>query len=405
MEIVRRKIADLKHAEYNPRFMTHNQFEAIKKSLENFEQVVPIVVNMHPKRKNVIIGGHQRCTVLEQMGIDEVDTVEVNLTLKSEKELNIRLNKNNGSWDWDMLANNFLEEDLIDWGFSESELDMFADDPEPEDIEEDDFNEDPPEKPITKLGDVYQLGPHRLMCGDSTSEDAVRDLLEKNTADMTFTDPPYLMDFKGNVSWDEKEGAQKTFNAVHGGILNDKMSKEEGEDFLDKINQNIKLFVKGAFYITFYRLGIDKYYESLNRVGLQCRSLIIWNKGNHTLSNSDYMSKYEPIFYGWVKDHNFYGGKNGMDIWDIKRTLKNDLHPTMKPLELCAKAIQDGSKKGEVVLDLFGGSGSTLIACDKVGRKARVMELDPKYCDVIVKRYCNLKDIEPDKVFESKVAE
>ena len=220
------------------------------------------------------------------------------------------------------------------------------------------------------------------MCGDSTSIDAV-DKLMPETANMIFTDPPYLMDFTGGIHAD----GSKSFNAKHGAIKNDKMSKTEGDDFLDAINNVILSKVDGAFYITFYRLGIDQYYASFNRTGLKCRSLIVWDKGNHTLSNSDYMSMYEPMFYGWVKNHKFYGGKNGMDIWRIKRTAKNDLHPTMKPVELCEKAIDDGSQINGIVLDLFGGSGSTLIASEKNNRLCRMMELDPKYCDVIIKRW------------------
>jgi DNA modification methylase len=208
--------------------------------------------------------------------------------------------------------------------------------------------------------------------------------MEFGKADMVFTDPPYNMDFTGGIHAD----GSKSFNAKHGGIKNDKMSKTEAEDFFDAINAVIYAYCVGAFYITFYRLGIGEYWKSLERTNLKVRSLIIWDKGNHTLSNSDYMSKYEPIFYGWTGDnHNFYGGNNGMDIWDIKRTAKNDLHPTMKPVELIEKALEDASKPNNVVLDLFGGSGSTLIACEKLGRKARLMELDPKYCDVIVKRW------------------
>jgi DNA modification methylase len=221
------------------------------------------------------------------------------------------------------------------------------------------------------------------MCGDSTSIDAVDELLDGQKADMVFTDPPYLMDFTGGIHAD----GSKSFNSKHGGIKNDKMSEKEGDDFLDAINSIIQAKVTGAFYITFYRLGIDKYFASMKRTGLQCRSLIIWDKGNHTLSNSDYMSMYEPMFYGWVSDHNFYGGNNGRDIWQIKRTSKNDLHPTMKPVELVERAVDHGSRAGQVVLDLFGGSGSTLIACEKIGREARLMELDPKYCDVIVQRW------------------
>ena len=200
---------------------------------------------------------------------------------------------------------------------------------------------------------------------------------------MVFTDPPYLMDFTGGIHAD----GSKSFNSSHGGIKNDKMSKQEGEDFLDAVNAIIKAKVMGAFYITFYRLGIDWYYESLKRTGLQVRSLVIWDKGNHTLSNSDYMSMYEPMFYGWVNEHNFFGGKNGMDIWRIARTKKNELHPTMKPVELVEKAVHDGSMRNQIVLDLFGGSGTTLIACEKLNRKARLMELDEKYVDVIINRW------------------
>ena len=177
------------------------------------------------------------------------------------------------------------------------------------------------------------------------------------------------------------------FNSKHGKIKNDKMNEKDGDEFLDKINNVIKEKTLGAFYITFYRLGIDKYYRSMSRVGLDCRALIIWAKGNHTLSNSDYKSMYEPMFYGWVEKHNFYGGKSGMDIWEIKRTQKNTLHPTMKPVELVEKAILDGSQREETVLDLFGGSGTTIIACEKTGRKARIVELEPKYIDVIIQRW------------------
>jgi DNA modification methylase len=203
---------------------------------------------------------------------------------------------------------------------------------------------------------------------------------------MVFTDPPYNMDFTGGIHAD----GTKSFNSKHGKIKNDKLSKNEADVFFDSVNNIIASFCIGAFYITFYRLGILDYWQSLERVGLKVRSLIIWNKGNHTLSNSDYMSKYEPIFYGWVNDHKFYGGNNGMDIWDIKRTQKNDLHPTMKPLELVAKAIEDGSAKGQSVLDIFGGSGTTLIAAEQLSRNCYCLELDPKYVDVIIRRWQNL---------------
>ncbi len=209
-------------------------------------------------------------------------------------------------------------------------------------------------------------------------------------ADMTFTDPPYLMDFTGGIHAD----GSKSFNSKHGGIKNDKMSKEEGDDFLDAINSNIQLFVNGAFYICFYRLKLGEYFESLKRTGLDVRALITWNKGNHTLSNSDYMSKCEHIFYGWVNEHNFYGGNNGMDIWEIPRTQKNELHPTMKPILLCEKAINDASKLNDIVLDLFLGSGSTMVASQQLKRKCYGMELDPKL-KMLHYKYLGLSDFIP----------
>lgn len=201
---------------------------------------------------------------------------------------------------------------------------------------------------------------------------------------MVFTDPPYLMNYKGAIDGDGN------CNKRHEVIKNDNLSKKEGDEFLDKINQMIKTYCKGAFYITFYRLGIDRYFNSMERVGLKYRNLIIWAKNHLNLSNSDYKALYEPIFYGWVNEHNFYGIKGETDIWEINRTKINDLHPTMKPIELCARAIKNSSLENNIVLDLFGGSGSTLIACEQLDRKCCMMELDPKYVDVIVKRWQNL---------------
>jgi DNA modification methylase len=342
----------------------------------------PIVVN----DDMIVLGGNMRLKACKEAGLKEVPIIKAsNLTEQQQKEFIIKDNVGFGEWDWDSLSNEWDAEDLTEWGLDVPEFNT-----EVLEAEEDDFDTTPPEIPITVLGDLYEIGEHRLLCGDSTCSDTVAKLMNGEEADMVFTDPPYLMDFKGNVSWDEKNGTQPTLNAKHGSILNDKMSAKDGEDFLDGVNSNIKLFCKGAFYITFYRLGIDKYFESLNRVGLQSRSLIIWNKLNHTLSNSDYMSRYEPIFYGWVNEHNFYGGNNGMDIWDIARTKKNELHPTMKPIELIDKALNDSSKINDNVLDLFLGSGSTMVASHQLKRKCYGMELDPKYCDVIVNRMIKL---------------
>lgn len=383
------KLSEIKVNKSNPRIIKDEKFKKLIKSLEDFPKMMefrPIVVN----DDGMILGGNMRYRALLDLGYKEVPDNWVkkasDLTDDEKRRFIIVDNLSFGEHDWDALANEWDSEELEAWGLDIPNFES----QEVLEAEEDDFDATPPEIPITVLGDLYEIGEHRLLCGDSTDSDQVAKLMNGEKADMVFTDPPYLMDFQGSVEWDKKKGTQVAFNSVHGGILNDKMSKSEGEDFLDAINSNITLFCKGAFYITFYRLGIDKYYESLNRVGLKCRSLIIWNKEMHTLSNSDYMSRYEPIFYGWVDEHNFYGGNNGMDIWDIERTKKNELHPTMKPIPLCEKAISDGSKKEDKVLDLFLGSGSTMVASHQLKRKCYGMELDCRYADVIVKRMLKL---------------
>ena len=381
-----RSISSLIPYARNSRTHSDEQIAQIAASIKEFGWTNPILVD----GDNGIIAGHGRLSAARKLGHEEVPVIELkDLTETQRKAYIIADNRLalNAGWDNEMLTielNDLLADgfalDLL--GFDPKEIDALLEPEVVEGLTDEDAVPEIPEEPKTKLGDIYQLGNHRLMCGDSTSIDAV-DKLMPEIANMIFTDPPYLMDFTGGIHSD----GSKSFNAKHGSIKNDKMSEKEGDDFLDAINSVITSKVDGAFYITFYRLGINKYFASMERTGLKCRSLVIWDKGNHTLSNSDYMSMYEPMFYGWVNNHKFYGGKNGMDIWRIKRTAKNDLHPTMKPVELVEKAVLDGSAVNGIVLDLFGGSGTTIIACEKHNRHSRIMELDPKYCDVIVKRW------------------
>ena len=388
MQIEKRQLSELIPYINNSRKHSDDQVTQIAASIKEFGWTNPILVD----GDNGIIAGHGRIMAAKKLNMTEVPVIELaHLSKEQRKALIIADNKLalNSDWDTNLLAIELkdlqdLGFDLNLTGFADKELADILKPDQVEGLTDEDAVPEPPKEPITKLGDIYQLGNHRLMCGDSTSIDDVDKLMPNNLiANMCFTDPPYLMDFTGGIHAD----GSKSFNSSHGAIKNDKMSKEEGNNFLDSINSMIQIKVDGAFYISFYRLGIDNYYSSLNRTGLKPRSLIIWDKGNHTLSNSDYMSMYEPIFYGWVNNHKFYGGNNGMDIWKVKRTAKNELHPTMKPVELVEKAVLDGSAVNGVVLDLFGGSGTTLIACEKHNRHAYLMELDPKYCDVIVKRW------------------
>ena len=386
-ELVTLQVDDLIPYENNPKNHPPNQIDQIVNSINEWGWTMPILID----DQNNVIAGHGRLLAAKKLSMNEVPCIVAHeWSDEKKKAYCIADNKltENSTWSKDFLKLNFeflIENDfdLSLTGFNADEIaDLIPDFSVEEGLTDEDDVPEIPAEPVTKLGDIWLCGEHRVMCGDSISIDDV-DKLMLETANMLFTDPPYLMDFDGGIHAD----GSKSFNASHGVIKNDKMSEQEGNDFLDSINSIIKSKVDGAFYITFYRLGIDRYYSSLKRAGLKCRSLIIWDKGNHTLSNSDYMSMYEPMFYGWVNNHKFYGGKNGMDIWRIKRTQKNVLHPTMKPVELVDKAVLDGSAINGIVLDLFGGSGTTIISCQKHNRKSRIMELDPKYCDVIIKRW------------------
>ena len=387
MEIIKTKISEVKLNPNNPRLIKDDKFIKLVQSIKDFPEMLdirPIVVN----QDMIILGGNMRFKACKEAGLKEIPVIVAgNLSEEQQREFLIKDNTSGGEWDFDMLANEWDVEKLEEWG-----LDMPNFEPDVVlEAEEDDFNSTPPEVPKTVLGDLYEIGEHRLLCGDSTDSDVVAKLMNGEKADMVFTDPPYLMDFDGGMTSNKDGNWTKSFNSTHGGIKNDKMDKSKESDFLDAINSNIQLFTKGAFYICFYRLKLGDYFSSMDRTGLKTRTLITWNKGNHTMSNSDYWSKCEHIFYGWIDEHNFYGG-NDYDIWDISRTQKNDLHPTMKPIPLCEKAINNSSKVNDLVFDLFLGSGSTMVASHQLKRKCYGMELDPKYCDVIVKRMIKLDD-------------
>lgn len=374
---------ELKPNPKNPRLIKKDEFVRLKKKIKEFPEMLekrPIVYD----GDFTVLGGNQRLRALKELvkeGLEVKDSYFKSAKDWSEEQKRkfvILDNIADGEWEWETIANEWTDLPLEEWGLDPTQW-------ETGEVEEDEVP-DVLEEADSKYGEVYELGRHRLMCGDATKIEDVEKLMAKKVADMIFTDPPYLMNFEGNVHAD----GSKSFNASHGGILMDNLGKQEGDDFLYTVFANMFTVCKGAFYVCWYRLGLDYMMRALESHKMRYRALIIWDKGNHTLSNSDYMSRYEPIIYGWVKDHNFYR-KPAYDIWSITRTQKNELHPTMKPVELCAKAIRDSSKKGAIVLDLFGGSGSTLIACEQTDRICYMMELDPKYCDVIRKRYEQFK--------------
>jgi DNA modification methylase len=382
--MIYRNITEIKPNPKNPRTIRDDKFKKLVKSIHDFPQMLdkrPLVCFTDTDGKLVVLGGNMRLKAAKEVGLKELPVVLADDWTEEQKaQFLIKDNVGFGEWNWDELKADWDLEKLDDWGldvpdFESKQLEAQDDDYEmPDEIKTD-----------IVLGDLFEIGEHRLVCGDSTDSDQVAKLMNGEKADMVFTDPPYLMDFDGGMTTNKEGNWTKSFNASHGGIKNDKMDKSKEADFLDSINANIQLFTKGAFYICFYRLKLGDYFSSLDRTGLKTRTLITWNKGNHTMSNSDYWSKCEHIFYGWIDEHNWYGG-NDYDIWDISRTQKNDLHPTMKPIPLCEKAINNSSKENNIVFDLFLGSGSTMVASHQLKRKCYGMELDPKYCQVIIDR-------------------
>ncbi len=378
MKIKEYNIEDLISAEYNPRQLKKEQFNQLRDSIQRFGLVDPVIVNTHKERKNIVVGGHQRLKVAESLNIDKIPCVEVKLNLDKERELNIRLNKNVGEWDYDNLANFFDMDELKDWGFSDADFKLF-------DIEEvvkdglTDDDEVPEVKESTaKLGDLWLLGEHRLLCGDATKKEDVEVLMDGQKADMVFTDPPYGVDYDG--------GIQFTKN----GVMKGQRSKLKNDDhsIYSSIIPTLAEYCNGAIYTWFAGSKAKDVYSSIDGVG-DISALIIWVKnGGYGALNAQYKQKHEPCLYWKPKNAtsmNWCGSTTENTIWEIDKDGKNKLHPTQKPVELGVRAISN--HKADKVLDLFLGSGSTLIACEKTGRKCYGMELDPHYCDVIIKRW------------------
>ncbi|WP_425057889.1 site-specific DNA-methyltransferase [Sporomusa carbonis] len=348
----------------------------------------PLVWN---QRTGFVVGGHQRLKVLKALGITEVDCVVVDMDKQRGKALNIALNKVSGDWDMPLLTD-LLKDlegsgfDVSLTGFEAAELEELFGDTPAGIVKEDDFDADKAAaeitEPITQRGDLWQLGRHRLMCGDSTSKQDVLSLMDNKRARLIFTDPPWNVDYGSDSkhpSWKPRQ------------ILNDSMTPEQFHDFLLAAFCNMKaVSEEGCMtYVVMSGQEWGNLMTVMREAGYHWSSTIIWKKDTLVLSRKDYHTQYEPIWYGWLEGARFcpLRDRKQSDVWEIARPKRSDEHPTMKPIALVARAIQNSSRAGDIVLDLFGGSGSTPIAAEQTGRICYTMELDPKYCDVIVKRY------------------
>ena len=380
----KRKISELKPAPYNPRELTEKQAQDLATSLELFNLAEPIVINQN----NTIVGGHQRINILKAKYGDNGTEVDVRvpnrlLTQDEEVELNLRLNKNLGQWNFDALAN-FDEELLKDVGFESQELDKIfqLDLPNEDDVPE-------VRKTNIKLGDMFQLDEHRLLCGDATKKEDVEKLMQGEKADMVFTDPPY------GVSYGDKN---KFLNAVGGGnriqvnLKNDTLSADASKKlWLDAWKCAIEVMREGAvYYICSADANLMMMMMSICEAGLKLKQSLVWVKNNIVLGHRDYKCAHENILYGWKgSGHKFYGRSGESSVFEFNKPQTSRLHPTMKPVDLISHCIMNSSQWSEIVLDLFGGSGSTMIAAEKLNRKCRMTEIDPIYCQVIIDRWQN----------------
>jgi len=372
MKIVKRKITELIAAEYNPRKINKVQEQDLKDSLTRFGLVDPIIININKERKNIVIGGHQRLRVWADLGNTEIDCNELDLTLDKERELNIRLNKNGGSFDDELVKEYFDYEELTEWGFTPDEL-FDKEETTADGLIEDDEIPEAKESKV-KQGDIWQLGNHRIMCGDSTSSDDVAKLMNGEKADMVFTDPPYNVGFNGRSG---------KFDV----IKNDDLKEKDFNKFINEFANTLHILDINIKYIWCNW----KFYDVL-KCKFNFNACIVWAKNVFGLGRG-YRHQHEfCLFEGKLDD----GINNESDLWNIAKDSKY-VHPTQKPIALAERAF--GNHKSAInVLDLFLGSGSTLIAAEKLNRKCYGMELDEKYCDVIIERWEQFTGFKAEKI-------
>lgn len=420
MEIKDYKLNEIKPYEKNPR----RNDEAVKyvaKSIEEFGFKVPIVID----ENNIIVCGHTRYKAAKKLKLTTVPCIMAD-DLTEEQIKAFRLADNRvgeiAEWDFDLLDEEL--QDLIDFDMEAFGFEGLLEDEEESEVEEDDFdideeyNEDEPA--ISQYGEIYQLGRHRLMCGDSTKAEDVEKLMDGKQADLVITDPPYNVDYSSKNEILNKAGKG---NCIQRDIENDSMSAEEFKTFLTKVFSNMKDALKpgGSFYIWHADMETYNFRGALKESGLTIRQCLIWNKNVFVIGMADYQWKHEPCMYGWkegaahyfvddrsqttvIEDkkqdfkkmkkedlvkllEDIYSDKVSTTIINEKKPSISDLHPTMKPIKLFARHIKNSSKQKENVLDLFGGSGTTIMACEQLNRNAFVMEYDPRYVDAIIKRW------------------
>lgn len=381
MEIKELPLKELKPAAYNPRKKLKKgdkEYEKIKQSLLKFGYVDPIIVN----EDLTVIGGHQRLTVLKDLDYETAKCVIVDLPKEDEKALNIALNKITGQWDEALLADLLLDLQEFDFnldltGFEPPEIDDILSNVHDKELSEDEFDveEELKKQTVSRHGDIWQLGKHRVICGDSTKAETYKQLLDDRKANLVVTDPPY------NVDVEETAGK----------ILNDNMSDGDFYQFLLSMFTQVENHMEDDASIYVFHADTEglNFRKAFKDAGFYLSGCCIWKKNSLVLGRSPYQWQHEPCLYGWKKKgkHQWFSDRKQTTIWEYDRPKSSKDHPTMKPIQLMAYPIQNSSMRGTIVLDPFLGSGSTLIAADQTGRVCYGIELDEKFVDVIVKRY------------------
>lgn len=373
MKVESKSIDEVTPYENNPR-NNDQAVDAVANSIKEFGWQQPIVVD----KNMIIIVGHTRYKAAKKLGLTKVPVVvATNLSDEQAKAYRLADNKSGELADWneDLLTDELggIDDiDMSDFGFDNLE------EPESEDVQDDDFDEEPPEEPKSKLGQVFQLGRHRLMCGDSTNAVDVQKLMGGVQADLLLTDPPY------NVGYTGKQKSKMT-------IKNDRQSDDDFYQFLFATFKNAKDNMKSgaAYYVWYASSEAANFNLALNNNGLKVREELIWAKNQMVIGRQDYQWQHEPCLYGWNEDgtHSWYSDRKQTTILRFDKPQRADLHPTMKPIPLFDYQIKNSTKSGDIVLDLFGGSGTSIMACEQDNRTCYTMEYDPKYVDVIIDRW------------------
>jgi DNA modification methylase len=395
-------IDDLRPDPANPRRISDAELEALTRSIREFGLVDPIIAR-HDDR--IVIGGHQRLLAARKLGLKTVPVIYLDVTREQARLLNLALNKISGTWDQELLARLLLDlqdipaVDLTLSGFSEEELgkllrsiDRREKRERPEAFDLDAALEAAQAAHVAQRGDLWRLGDHRLACGDATDVGDVSRLLGERKAAMAFTDPPYNIDY-GHHGGQQRGSRRRT-------IANDALPPQEWEAFCRAWAGNLLQNVDGALYICMSTREWPLVSRVLEEAGAHWSDTIIWAKDRFVLGRADYQRQYEPLWFGWREgvEHFWCGDRDQGDVWTIERPAESELHPTMKPLALVERAIENSSRPGDLVLDLFLGSGSSLIAAERTGRVCYGMELDPHYCHVVVLRWEAFTGLEAEKV-------